>query len=148
MLEEMGPRFDRTKHGSLFLSVVIHRVVPHMDNMDRVVSYLTELGALHERQGVARQHLDLLGLAYCFAIRGIVQGAGVQGGLLHETTKAWMSLVLAICQGMKLGYSSNEADASTEVGPSSCPLMGRRDGGFSAPPWVRQVIFLSSGPRN
>ena len=36
---------------------------------------------------VCRQHLDLLGLAYCSAIRGVVQGGGMKGGLLHETTK-------------------------------------------------------------
>ena len=81
-----------------------NRVVPHMDQMDRVLPYLAELGALHERQGIARwtriiwqigflmfnfcmavltisarqwhlhrHHLDLLGMAYCFALRGVVQ---------------------------------------------------------------------------
>ena len=52
------------------------RVVPHMDQMDRVLPYLAELGALHQRHGVAKQHIDLLGLAFCAAIRGVVQVTG------------------------------------------------------------------------
>jgi len=107
-VEDLGGKFDRTKHGSLFLSVVLTRVVPHLDQRDRVLPYLVELGALHQREGVARHHLDLLGLAYCSAIRGVVQGGGMRGGLLHETTKAWIGLVLAICHAMKSGYKSVE----------------------------------------
>ena len=56
----------------MFLQLLI-RVVPHMDQMDRVLPYLAELGALHQRHGVAKQHIDLLGLAFCAAIRGVVQ---------------------------------------------------------------------------
>ena len=55
------------------------RVVPHMDQMDRVLPYLAELGALHQRHGVAKQHIDLLGLAFCAAIRGVVQVTGQLG---------------------------------------------------------------------
>ena len=33
---------------------VVPRVIPHMDQLDRVLPYLAELGALHQRQGVAR----------------------------------------------------------------------------------------------
>ena len=54
-------------------SQLLIRVVPHMDQMDRVLPYLAELGALHQRHGVAKQHIDLLGLAFCAAIRGVVQ---------------------------------------------------------------------------
>ena len=79
-----------------------------MDQMDRVLPYLAELGALHQRHGVAKQHIDLLGLAFCAAIRGVVQGGGVKGGHLHETTKAWITLVQAVCTGMKMGYSKEE----------------------------------------
>ena len=31
------------------------RVVPHLDQRDRVLPYLVELGALHQREGVSRQ---------------------------------------------------------------------------------------------
>ena len=58
----------KIKHSQLLI-----RVVPHMDQMDRVLPYLAELGALHQRHGVAKQHIDLLGLAFCAAIRGVVQ---------------------------------------------------------------------------
>ena len=44
-----------------------------MDQMDRVMPYLAELGTLHQRHGVAKHHIDLLGLAFCAAIRGVVQ---------------------------------------------------------------------------
>ena len=79
-----------------------------MDQMDRLLPYLAELGALHQQHGVSRQHLDLLGLAFCAAIRGVVQGGGVRGGHLHETTKAWITLIMAVCAGMKLGYTTGQ----------------------------------------
>ena len=84
-----------------------------MDQMDRVLPYLAELGALHQRHGVAKQHIDLLGLAFCAAIRGVVQGGGVKGGHLHETTKAWITLIQAVCTGMKMGYSQEEESPDT-----------------------------------
>ena len=87
---------------------LLTRVVPHMDQMDRLLPYLAELGALHQQHGVSRQHLDLLGLAFCAAIRGVVQGGGVRGGHLHETTKAWITLIMAVCAGMKLGYTTGQ----------------------------------------
>ena len=87
---------------------LLTRVVPHMDQMDRLLPYLAELGALHQQHGVSRQHLDLLGLAFCAAIRGVVQGGGVRGGHLHETTKAWITLIMAVCAGMKLGYTTSQ----------------------------------------
>ena len=85
-----------------------------MDQLDRVLPYLAELGALHQKHGVARQHIDLLGLAFCSAIRGVVQGGGVKGGHLHETTKAWISLVQVICMGMKMGYTREEGKQAQE----------------------------------
>ena len=85
-----------------------------MDQLDRVLPYLAELGALHQKHGVARQHIDLQGLAFCSAIRGVVQGGGVKGGHLHETTKAWISLVQAICMGMKMGYIREEGKQAQE----------------------------------
>ena len=85
-----------------------------MDQLDRVLPYLAELGALHQKHGVAKQHIDLLGLAFCSAIRGVVQGGGVNGGHLHETTKAWISLVQAICMGMKMGYTKEEGKQSEQ----------------------------------
>ena len=33
---------------------------------------------------------------------------------MHETTKAWMSLVQAICYGIKLGYSDNFDETKVE----------------------------------
>ena len=113
----------------VFLQLLI-RVVPHMDQMDRVLPYLAELGALHQRHGVAKQHIDLLGLAFCAAIRGVVQvrqniylvstktisqGGGVKGGHLHETTKAWITLVQAVCSGMKQGYTGTGDKAEREA---------------------------------
>ena len=111
-----------------------------MDQLDRVLPYLAELGALHQKHGVARQHIDLLGLAFCSAIRGVVQGGGVKGGHLHETTKAWISLVQAICMGMKMGYTTEEGKQAQEEGEynlrwrksmrssssASCRLMEKR----------------------
>ena len=58
-----------------------------MDQMDRVLPYLAELGALHQRHGVAKQHIDLLGLAFCAAIRGVVAGGGVKAMILLQDCK-------------------------------------------------------------
>ena len=40
----------------------------------------------------------------------VSQGGGVKGGHLHETTKAWITLVQAVCSGMKLGYTGDKAE--------------------------------------
>ena len=85
-----------------------------MDQMDRLLPYLAHLGAQHQHHGVARQHLDLLGLAFCAAIRGVVAGGGVRGGHLHETTKAWMTLIMAVCAGMKMGYTTDKMDTEED----------------------------------
>ena len=34
----------------------------------------------------------------------------MKGGHLHETTKAWITLVQAVCSGMKLGYTGDKAE--------------------------------------
>jgi hypothetical protein len=66
---------------------VLVRVLPHLEQLEVVLPYLKDLGRLHQRHGVRRHHIDLVGLAYCCAIRGVVQGGGVKGGPLHDTTK-------------------------------------------------------------
>ena len=32
----------------------------------------------------------------------------MRGGHLHETTKAWITLIMAVCAGMKLGYTTGQ----------------------------------------
>ena len=140
VIENYGNKFDKTKHGSLFLSKLLVRVVPYMDQMDRVMPYLAELGALHQQHGVARQHLDLLGLAFCSAIRGVVQGGGVRGGHLHETTKAWIMLIQAICMGMKRGYTKESECQENEEEE----LMGEEDDECSTR-WRKALRSSSSG---
>ena len=131
-----------------------------MDQMDRLLlPYLAELGALHQRHGVARQHLDLLGLAFCAAIRGVVAGGGVRGGHLHETTKAWMTLIMAVCAGMKMGYSSEEVEKEEDEedfeqddeslrwkksGRTSCRLVEKRQA-VSYEQQVRDRDLVQSG---
>ena len=68
---------------------VLVRVLPHLEQLEVVLPYLQDLGRLHQRHGVQRHHIDLVGLAYCCAIRGVVQGGGVKGGPLHDTTKVY-----------------------------------------------------------
>ena len=34
----------------------------------------------------------------------------MKGGHLHETTKAWITLVQAVCSGMKQGYTGDKAE--------------------------------------
>jgi len=53
-------------------------------------------------------------------------GSGLRGGPLHETTQAWMSLILAICHGMKSGYTDNEETEDFEEDPQIEELCSRK----------------------
>ena len=35
------------------------RVIPHLEQLEVVFQYLAELGALHQKKGVKRHHIDL-----------------------------------------------------------------------------------------
>merc|ERR1719150_2678677 len=48
----------------------------------------------------------------------------MRGGLLHETTKAWIGLVLVICHAMKSGYKCGQ---QKEEGPTE-KGQGRENG--------------------
>ena len=88
---------DKTKHGTWFLTMVLVKVIPNLDNLEACHDYLTDLGkndsehlrrshatyqifyvsgAKHQQYGVRREHLDLLALVYCSAVRGVVATQG------------------------------------------------------------------------
>ena len=67
---------EKTKHGCWFLTEVLVKVIPNLDNLDTCIDYLTELGRKHQVYGVRREHLDLLALVYCAAVRGVVATQG------------------------------------------------------------------------
>ena len=50
-----------------------------------------------------------------------LQGGGVKGGHLHETTKAWITLIQAVCTGMKMGYTSDQDDTGQDTDGDKCP---------------------------
>ena len=45
---------------------------------------------------------------------GFLHGGVVKGGHLHETTKAWITIVQAICIGKKMGYTREEGKQAHE----------------------------------
>ena len=50
-------------------------------------------------------------LGWLFALPS---GGGVKGGHWHETTNAWITLMHAICMGMKMGYPKEEGKQAQE----------------------------------
>ena len=67
---------EKTKHGCWFLTEVLVKVIPNLDSLESCQDYLRELGAKHQGHGVRREHLDLLALVYCAAVRGVVATQG------------------------------------------------------------------------
>jgi len=95
----------KTKHASWFLTSVLSKIIPHLDNMEACEDYLEGLGRRHCELGVRIEHLDLLALVYCSAVRAVVAGQGVRGGPLFDTTRAWFHFLRAMVSVMKRGYN-------------------------------------------
>ena len=68
--------FIQTKHASWFLTSVLGKVIPNLDNLETVEDYLETLGRRHAKAGVRIEHLDLLALVYCSAVRAVVANQG------------------------------------------------------------------------
>ena len=58
------------------MTIVLRKVIPNLDNLEACHDYLRDLGAKHQQHGVRREHLDLMALVYCSAIRGVVATQG------------------------------------------------------------------------
>ena len=67
----------QTKHASWFLTSVLGKVIPNLDNLETVEEYLETLGRRHAKAGVRIEHLDLLALVYCSAVRAVVANQGM-----------------------------------------------------------------------
>ena len=67
---------EKTKHGCWFLTEVLCKVIPSLDCLETCTDYLNDLGRKHQNFGVRREHLDLLALVYCTAVRGVVATQG------------------------------------------------------------------------
>jgi len=125
----------KTKHASWFLTSVLSKVIPHLDNLETCEDYLEDLGRRHYEIGVRVEHLDLLALVYCSAVRAVVAGQGVRGGPLFDTTRAWFHFLRAIVSVMKRGYSNCHSEIITDEGASDVDVdlaedfrkMGSRD---------------------
>ena len=69
---------EKTKHGCKFLTEVLNKVIPNLEDLDICIEYLTDLGRKHQTHGVRREHLDLLALVYVLAVRGVMAAQGKQ----------------------------------------------------------------------
>ena len=58
-------------------------MIPNLDNLEACHDYLRDLGAKHQQHGVRREHLDLMALVYCSAIRGVVATQGIDTSSDH-----------------------------------------------------------------
>ena len=52
-------------------------MIPNLDNLESVEEYLETLGRRHAKAGVRIEHLDLLALVYCSAVRAVVANQGL-----------------------------------------------------------------------
>lgn len=112
----------KTKHASWFLTSVLSKIIPHLDNLETCEEYLEGLGRRHAQIGVRVEHLDLLALVYCSAVRAVVAGQGVRGGPLFDTTRAWFHFLRAIVSVMKRGYKGVHAEIIVDDGASVIDL--------------------------
>ena len=55
---------------------MLGKVIPNLDNLEPVEEYLESLGQRHAKAGVRVEHLDLLALVYCSAVRAVVANQG------------------------------------------------------------------------
>ena len=68
--------YQKTKHASWFLTSVLGKVIPNLENLEPIEEYLETLGRRHANAGVRIEHLDLLSLVYCSAVRAVVANQG------------------------------------------------------------------------
>ena len=55
---------------------MLGKVIPNLENLEAVEEYLESLGRRHAIRGVRIEHLDLLSLVYCSAVRAVVANQG------------------------------------------------------------------------
>jgi hemoglobin-like flavoprotein len=86
------------------LVAMLDSIVSSIDDWDKIVPVLRELGQRHVAYGVKPEHYDTLCSALVWAF-----GQGLQPGFNEEVRSAWTAIIQAVNEQMKIGA----ADVST-----------------------------------
>ena len=80
---------------------VIDESLANLDNVERMTIYLGEMGREHQKMGVHKQYLDVMGPIFCQALRPILQAEGLWD---DDVRTAWLRFFRIISHRMKSGY--------------------------------------------
>jgi len=101
------------------------------EEQTKMESYLQKLGSLHQKQGIKKQYLNVMGPILVQAIRPILQAQGLWSGEVRIT---WLHFLKVICFHMKAGYAKTSGEVGCSKGSVSkvgCgievdPMMSKR----------------------
>ena len=65
---------------------MIEEVLNNLEDVERMTIYLGEMGREHQRMGVHKQYLDVMGPIFCQALRPILQAEGLWD---NDVRTAW-----------------------------------------------------------
>jgi hemoglobin-like flavoprotein len=89
------------KEQSKKLADMLDALVESIDNWERIVPVLRELGKRHVAYGVKEQQYDTLCSALVWAF-----GQALQPGFDHEVRAAWTAVIRAVNEQMKIGAAA------------------------------------------
>ena len=85
---------------------MIEEVLNNMEDVERMTIYLGEMGREHQRMGVHKQYLDVMGPIFCQALRPILQAEGLWD---NDVRTAWFQLKNCLkkldCFGNEITFS-------------------------------------------
>ncbi len=89
------------KEQSKKLVAMLDSIVASMDDWEKIVPVLRELGQRHVGYGVKEKHYDVLCSALVWAF-----GQALQPGFDEEVRAAWTAVIQAVNEQMKIGAAS------------------------------------------
>jgi hemoglobin-like flavoprotein len=89
------------KEQSKKLVAMLDSIVESIDDWDRIVPVLRELGQRHVAYGVKEQHYNTLCSALVWAF-----GQALQPGFDSEVRTAWIAVIRAVNEQMKMGAAA------------------------------------------
>ena len=92
------------KEQSKKLVAMLDSIVDSMDDWEKIVPVLRELGQRHVGYGVKEKHYDVLCSALVWAF-----GQALQPGFDEEVRAAWTAVIQAVNEQMKIGAASMAA---------------------------------------
>jgi len=92
------------KEQSKKLVAMLDSIVASMDDWEKIVPVLRELGQRHVGYGVKEKHYDVLCSALVWAF-----GQALQPGFDEEVRAAWTAVIQAVNEQMKIGAASMAA---------------------------------------